>query len=507
MKAIGLRGRTMLMCVICSLITGNVSAQENGEGCDVRLPVLEVTMPETPSRDMDYVNGRMKLTDEEGNVTEMPARFKTRGATARYYMMKPSLNMKLRNEDYTEEVDANLLGMRDCSSWILDAMAIDRICMRNRVAFDIWNEFSRLPYDTEFDGRNGTVGRFIEVYINKKYYGIYCLTDRINRKLLDLKKVKEQDDGSRLVRGVLYKNGTEKILNQNSPCYNDDFTACVVEWHNAWELTFPDDDASAAVWAPLQEAILKGTSVAYVQKYFYWDNLAEYEILIMALSITDNWGNKNRYLSIRNINKDIDASDWDDASRRKFVLTPWDLDTSLGGYYDGSCYDGSYSDFPVEDVPKLSPYPIGPLVYNANYNALLKQKWAEGRRGAFSVYSIKSKMRGYCDLFMRSGAWDRMVNHFETYGGSKPCYVIDLKREIELVGQWYEARFREMDAYFGISDTAEDVNGDGVVDSQDVLAVLSACDGDVVYPAADVNHDGTIDGRDLEMVYDYIISH
>ena len=180
------------------LMTGIATAQ-----AETTLPVLRLTIDATPTAGMDYTQGTMHLTDERGRETVLPVKVKTRGATAQQYMMKPALNMKLRNEDYTEEVDSALLGMRDCSSYILDAMAIDRICMRNRVAFDVWNSFSRLPYNTEFDSRNGTDGRFIELFINDVYYGIYCLTDRINRKLLNLKKVKEQADGTYLIRGLL----------------------------------------------------------------------------------------------------------------------------------------------------------------------------------------------------------------------------------------------------------------------------------------------------------------
>ena len=132
----------------------------------VRMPVLRAYFDGGLSADMEYADGSMQLTDADGNVTELPARFRTRGATARSYMMKPSLNMKLRTGDYAAEADSSLLGMRSCSSWILDAMAIDRICMRNRVAFDIWNDFSHLPYKTSFQSRNGTEGRFVELYIN-----------------------------------------------------------------------------------------------------------------------------------------------------------------------------------------------------------------------------------------------------------------------------------------------------------------------------------------------------
>ena len=415
----------------------------------VRMPVLRIYLEGIVSRDMTYVNGSMQLTDTDSSVVELPAKFRTRGATASHYMMKPSLNMKLRTEDYAEEADSALLGMRSCSSWILDAMAIDRICMRNRVAFDIWNDFSRLPYATDFEGRNGTEGRFVELYINNQYYGIYCLTDRINRKLLNLKKIQEKEDGSVVVRGALYKCGTNDIANQNEPCYNEDSSACVIAWHNAWELTYPEEYGGLQAWQPLQDAILNGHSRDYVKRYFHLQNLADYQILIMALSVADNWGNKNRFLSVRNITKDINDPNADESDRRRFVMTPWDLDTSLGGHYAGDFYDGNYSDWPPSAITNNSPYPISPVAGDAEYKEILRQRWVEGRVGAFSVDSICAKLERYRDLFLESGAWQRMVDHFEEQA-SRPMYVLDLTREIAQVEEWYRNRFHEMDEYFEI---------------------------------------------------------
>lgn len=421
-----------------------------------KLPVLKIYFEGEIVKGMEYSNGYMNLTDTDDNVIQLPAKFKTRGATASSYMMKPSLNMKLRTRDYVEEMDSALLGMRSCSSWILDAMAIDCICMRNRLCFDIWNEFSRLPYATQFDGRNGTEGRFVELYINDRYYGIYHLMDRINRKLLDLKKVQEKEDGSVLVRGVLYKSGTQNIPNQNEPCYSTDSSTCVIEWHNAWELTYPEEYGGKVAWAPLQDAILKGKNKDYVKRHFYLQNLADYQILVMALSIADNWGNKNRYLSIRNITKNINDTSQDEADRRRFVVTPWDLDTGFGGHYEGAYYDGNYNDWKVIDVVKSGPYPIPFLQDDVEYLTILKLRWIEGRKGAFSPASVFSKLEGYRDLFLRSGAWQRMVDYFEAQK-SRPKYVLDLSREISHIEEWYANRFREMDAYFGIDETETEV--------------------------------------------------
>ena len=367
------------------------------------MPVLEVSIKGTFYAGMDYVNGTMRLTDTHGQVVEMPAKFKMRGATASGYNMKPSFNMKLRDALYTQEVDSALLGMRSCSSWIVDAMANDRICMRNRVAFDIWNDFSRLPYPTQFDGRNGTEGRFVEVYINQTYYGIYCLSDRINRKLLDLKKVKEEENGTLTVRGVLYKCGTQDIKNQNEPCYNEDMSACVVEYHNAWELTYPEDMGSEAVWAPLQDAILNGTTPAYIKKYFWLENMADYHLHVMALCIVDNWGNKNHFFSVRNITKNINEPDTAEANKRRFVLTPWDLDTSLGGSYDGSNYNGNYTDWPVNVTMGKIIYPFWPMYQDGDYLLTVVRRWREAR-SYFSPDSVNAKLERYRDYFLNSGA-------------------------------------------------------------------------------------------------------
>ena len=72
------------------------------------MPVLRIYFSAKIKKNMLYSEGTMKLTDTDGDIVEMPAKFKTRGATAQQYLKKPSLNMKLRNEDYSEEVDRHM---------------------------------------------------------------------------------------------------------------------------------------------------------------------------------------------------------------------------------------------------------------------------------------------------------------------------------------------------------------------------------------------------------------
>ena len=404
----------------------------------VSLPVLRVDYPASDLVYDYYIDGTMILEDTDGTVIESPVKLKTRGATALLYKMKPSFNMKLETPD-GEELDNTLLGLRKASSWILDAMAIDRICMRNRVCFDIWNEYSKLPYDTDFDSRNGTVGKFVIVYMNDEYKGIYCLSDKINRKLLDLKKPKEEGEDV-TIRGVLYKNGTQDISNQETVGFYNDFMVYVAEWHDAWELKEPDNYPGIPAWQPLID-YYENRNQLYIEENFDVNNLIDYSLLVMALCIKDNWGNKNKYFSMRNY-----VGDKDD---RKFVVTPWDLDTSLGGHYNGDYYDGQYSVWTMQQIANSSDYPFSICFTNPDVWTNMKQRWAQIRETALSVESVANRMYEYCELFEESGAWQQYVDYWNTKA-DRPKYVSDLRKEIDLIVEWYADRFNSMDEYFDI---------------------------------------------------------
>ena len=432
--------------IVCTLATAQTA-----------LPQLRISFPDKVVRDMDYSNGQMELTDVDGSVVRLPAQFKTRGATAQSYLMKPSLNMKIRTDDYLESVDTTLLGIRQCSKYILDAMAIDVICMRNRVAMDIWNDFSPLPYSTDFAGRNGTVGQFVELWLNDEYKGIYCMSDQITRKLLNLKKY---DEKKGLVRGVLYKSGTEDILDQNKVNHTDDFLAYTIAWHNAWELKEPDDYACQEAWQPLidiydmPEAYKWHADELYteVKRYFYLDNIVDFQIFHMALCISDNWGNKNHFFSIRNIQKDINDEDPSEAARRKFVITPWDLDTSFGGSYRGTLSGGTYYDWPPSAMASNGGFfPLSACQDRTEYFDLMRQRWLETRANIFSSDSINARLNAYRDLFVQSGAWQRNYEAFSKTSGG-PLATEDLVAEIDYIEQWYKQQHELMDEYFHVVD-------------------------------------------------------
>lgn len=120
---------------------------------------------------------------------------KVRGASASTYPKK-AYSVELQDES-GEETDASLLNLREDGDWILDAMYIDHARMRNRLCTDIWNSFNSVPHkEKEPEAINGTRGYFVEVILNQKYNGLYCFTEKVDRKQLKLKKIRRQLSGA-----------------------------------------------------------------------------------------------------------------------------------------------------------------------------------------------------------------------------------------------------------------------------------------------------------------------
>lgn len=493
------------------------------------LPILNINHEGKIEAYMDYVWGDMALTspDEPGTVA-MSAKFKTRGASAMQYKKK-SLNMKLRERPAVEgeeeiETDANLLGIRSGSSWILDAMAADRVDMRNRVCFDLWNDFSKLPYETDFDGRNGTKGRFVEVWIKGKYNGIYCLTDRINRKLLDLKKpTVDYETGSVTVKGVLYK-GNKWGYTSFRKSSLDDYIEKFGDTRNTvnfceWELSEPEDYPCDSAWLPLYNLYTDfegnlATPEFYekMNNKFFLQNVADIHLFILAMALGDN-GNKNLFYSVQNMTKEGDKS--------KFVISPWDMDASLGGNYDGSFYNGEYEN-PVIQNMKISKEgnPFKALWENSeDYRMMLASRWARVRDNVLSPMAVASKMRKYAELFTESGAWEREYKKWNSDRWYDNQLVPDVKNEVEQIISWYRNQriptlndYIEsyIDAYIDdLKPELGDANDDGVVDIVDLSCIASYILGDnpaeFEFSGADYNHDQEINVSDISLIANKIL--
>jgi hypothetical protein len=100
-------------------------------------------------------------------------------------------------DDKRESRDLPLLGMPSGTDWVLHSCGADRTCLRNALAYRLAREFGRYAPRT----------RFIELFVNDEYRGIYVLVERVLRDThrIDLPRPSETAADGDLSGGYVFK--------------------------------------------------------------------------------------------------------------------------------------------------------------------------------------------------------------------------------------------------------------------------------------------------------------
>lgn len=430
------------------------------------LPLVELNV--SSCNGSYYTTGTIRVTDAdiEGYDSIVIAAYKYRGATAQGYAKK-AYAIKLRDEAGSS-VDRSFFGLREDNNWILDAMAVDPSCMRNRLSTDLWNDFSTAPYykSEEKKALTGTRGHFVEVFLNGKYHGLYCMTEKMDRKQLKLKKYKSAADsktGEEEIRGLLYKSsqwsyevfmGHEQDSRNFSGRAPQSYTNILgYETWASYEQKYPDYEDETVQWAPLYNAVnFVATSSQSefdekVADYFDRPVLDDYYLFIELLLATDNHG-KNMFYYVYDR-----TSDFGD----KLSLAPWDLDGVWGGRWDGSTrYTSDYT----QDFDNfLWSYEHGELTTyyklrnstTLNWSSDLAKRYAELRPNCFNPDSLSKRVADYANLFAKSNADVREQNRWSSLHNG-------IQSAATYMESWIKGRITALDEKYDYDPTISAVN-------------------------------------------------
>ena len=438
------------------------------------LPIVELNCSSVNSK--AYTTGSLRVTDPAslGYDSLMIAAFKYRGASSSNYP-KRSYAIKLRDEN-GNSVDRKLLGYRSDNNWILDAMYIDLACMRNRVATDLWNALECKPYyaDREKKVRTGTRGKFVEVILNGQWWGLYCMTEKMDRKQLKLKKfvpAAQSTTGENEVHGVLYKSNQwtyEVFMGHESNDDNDNKQVIyphkkVSDYKNIlgqetwceYEFKYPDYEDEAVEWRPLHDAAnMVATSfilnIDSVKSRFDYPMLRDYYLFIDLLLATDNHG-KNLFWYAY----DIQGPEGD-----KLSLAPWDLDGTFGQDWDG--VTTNTKDVTLDFDTYIKNYEHGQFAIfdliksRSEWLQDLKDRYAELRiKGVISGDSIANRFANYASLFEASLADQREQNMWsKTYHSRHK----DIQGGATYAESWIRRRVNWLDQKYGFDPAVTAIN-------------------------------------------------
>ena len=479
---------TVFLCLLPLMAWGQSFDEMAAAMNELSLPLVNLEVEIDSVNKYNYTLGSMTLIEYKDGMVKLDTfncQVKYRGGSALLFSKKP-FNIKLV-DDEGEKLDANLLGLRTDNTWILDAMGIDKLRMRNRVCFDIWNEFSHTMWNTNYGNRNGTVGTMVEVFINGDYHGIYCLSDKINRQLLNLRKAKVEDDGSVTVKGLLYKGVAWSAL---TGYYGGNTNS--VTW-DAFELQYPEDYPSLQTWQPLITLMDFNCEtemeyfIEHYNEWYYVDNLVDYWVFLIALGLTDQ-PYKNTFLSTPDINFE-----------HRFMITPWDLDACLGRAWNGNLL-GEYPS--VTRLDNMGPYRRLKVNNIDGFKQKLAQRWQQLIENELSPANLESHINAIAQRFVESGAWQREYNKWKN---TNVRIAENIEEEMQFVINWYIGNLayanENIEVWSEGYDPLSHVDISTVTSIYNYLLGIDA----TFYERLDLNQDGIINTTDVTIAYNVLL--
>lgn len=287
------------------------------------LPIVTLSMQEKADDRNNPVGmedslAQLELFDnrQEASMAERVIKSQTyirlRGATSLRF---PKNQFRLNLREFSiSGVESNnhlsLLGLREDDDWILYSGYNDPERMRNTLSNNLWHDV--MGENNPFDINTGTEGKFVEVFIDGKYWGIYTLLYPIDAKGLELNRNPSPESD------FYYRTYSHR------PFELEDFTSDQGLFRRGrFELRDPENNGKAFQWVPLVDHMLSleypmDDMHAYLEDSSYLPNLIDYFLFYVLLQATDNDTKNHNYIA-----KHTDKG-------HIMIESPWDLDLTWG---------------------------------------------------------------------------------------------------------------------------------------------------------------------------------
>ncbi|RZK35372.1 MAG: T9SS type A sorting domain-containing protein, partial [Hymenobacter sp.] len=334
--------------------------------CFTNLPIIHINTKHQIA-DAPSVYATFAMSETNGTVTKANLGIEIRGGNSQGYPKKSyELSFWADTLGNTSR-DVKLLGMRKDNKWNLQALYNEPLRANNKVAHELWQEMSQLPYkDKEPDAKSGIAMSYVELFVNDEYKGLYTLTERIDRKQLKLKKYTTSIKGE-LYKGDYWAGGvtfTSLDPFDNKSSYWSGFAYKHPEEYTDWTNLYE--------FVKFVETSSDADFVKQYQNKFDLKNAVEYYIFMNVLRAGDNRG-KNLYIA------KYDAG-------QPYFYVPWDLDGVFGNNWMGQNEDVT------NDIMTNGFYDrLNKDCAAMGFRVALKRRWAELRATILTPEYIMAK--------------------------------------------------------------------------------------------------------------------
>lgn len=394
-----------------------------------KLPIISI-VTEYEIVDEPRVPAHFFMSEPDGNITDEFIGIEYRGGFSQSFPKKSMRIEFVTEEGGDEEKDVSLLGLREDGDWNIQAMFNEPLRFNNVVSFEIWDEINTLYYAAEEpEAINGVRMKYVEVFLKGGYMGVYGLGERVDRKQLKLKKIKNG-----LMKGELYKgvNWDYATLFLSAPSYNNNS-----DYWAGFELQYPKPEEMID-WKNLHDFIsfaVESSNEEFYSEYenrLVSDNFIDYYIFLNLLRAGDNTG-KNIFLAKYTTDE-------------PYFIVPWDLDGTFGIWWDGS-QTGTVDD-------NLSNNLYERLIADCTeggFSERMKNRWAVLRQNEITFDHISGKFQQKIDYLSENGAYEREYTRWHGNGwyyfpeGDPTDFI---QEKSDYFNGWLQDRLDYLDVYF-----------------------------------------------------------
>ena len=426
----------------------------------------------TDTSEKEYANCNVIVTEGENVTDPLVAQVKVRGNWTITYPKKP-LRIKFDKKQ-------SMLGLHNgekYKNWVLLAEFKDWSMLRNASAFYLAHLMGN-DYVTDF--------RFVDVYLNNEYYGIYLLVEQQEAKAgrIDVTEPEKNYEGTDIGYFVEYdgyyyreaKNEQFAIDYKYNLLAPDNRIAIESLMQNGY--TIKSDIYSKTQTDFIKNYIQNVYDICYnaIYKEEYYEFDSEYKTIVKSNTLTNAYDTISKVIDVdslvnayilADIACDVDMTwssffmdvDFGEAGDKKLRFeAPWDYDSSFGntlGCLDG---EGIYAGAIVKDVHDAeSMNPWYGLFYHTDwFKSLVKDKFnALKNQKAFEKITtyITTVSDKYVSEFAANYAkWENNKEHYpdtEWELRKSPSRLCKTQKEsAEYFISWFNTRITKLDAIY-----------------------------------------------------------
>ena len=358
--------------------------------------------------DNDYINCTFEIesSDESDTISPIQSRIKIRGF----------FNAKLPKKGYRIELSSqvSLLGMRKDDDWLLFAMFLDIPHMRVKLSLDLWRSL---------ESSNPTAilpkSKYIALYINGQFQGVYLLAEKNDRRLFDLNNPQYNENSS-----LIFQAGSHR---KNFLDYSSD------DWEQDWPNIDDGYNIIDNILTNLTSFIRNSNDSEFFDSYkgiyskFDKLNLIDFYLFNFFILHKDFWS--QNYFIVRNDYPSL------------FYLIPWDFDASFGQYFNRKY---SSKEDPTADI-KSRNHLYERLLSNDDFKLVAKERWFLLRQTTWTEESILDEVSNLHKkvenvLEIDANMWYRLI--FEN------DWEKEVEEAIDHLYAWIPERLAFCDSYF-----------------------------------------------------------